>query len=98
MWPSTIVKLEVSSDRSPGLGHRAIGSEIHFLVFDRPPKPLDKDIVAPRTFAVHADGDAVFEQHAGKLGAGELAALIGVENFRLAMFRQGFLQRLDAEL
>jgi len=33
-----------------------------------------------------------------KIGAGELAALIRVEDFRLAMFRKGLLQRLDAEL
>src|SRR5271165_2868710 len=98
MWPSAVVKLEVSSDRSSGLGHRAVSSEVYLLVFDRPPKPLDKDIVTPRAFAVHADGDAVFEQHAGELGAGELAALIRVEDFRPAMLRQSLLQRLDAEL
>jgi hypothetical protein len=40
----------------------------------------------PRTFAVHADGDAAFVQHAYELGAGELAALVRVENFRLAIF------------
>jgi hypothetical protein len=45
-----------------------------------------------------ADGDAAFEWHACELGAGELAAPIRVEDFRLAMFRQSFLQRLDAEI
>ena len=45
-----------------------------------------------------ADGDAAFEWHACELGAGELAAPIRVEDFWLAMFRQSFLQRLDAEI
>jgi len=45
-----------------------------------------------------ADGDAAFEWHACELGAGELAAPIRVEDFRLAVFRQSFLQRLDAEI
>src|ERR1019366_9461168 len=37
-------------------------------------------------------------QPAGELGAGELTALIRVEDFRLAMLRQSFLQRLNAKL
>ena len=75
MWPSSIIKFEVSSDRSPGFEHRVVGSEIYLFVFDRPPKPFDKDIVTPGALAVHADGDAAFFQHASELGAGELAAL-----------------------
>ena len=39
-----------------------------------------------------------FEQHAGEGDAGELAALVGVENLRLAVLGQGLLQRLDAEV
>src|SRR5271166_5119229 len=76
MGPSAIIKTEIGADRSASLGHRIVGSEIHLFPFDRPPKPLDKDIVTPRAFAVHADGDAAFKKHAGELGAGELAALI----------------------
>src|ERR1700737_4358662 len=87
MWSSAVVEAEVSADGSPGLGHRVVGSEIYLLVFDRPPKPLDKDIVTPCAFAVHADGDAILDQHAGELGAGELATLIGVEDVRRAVFR-----------
>jgi hypothetical protein len=37
--------------------------------------------------AVHADGDAILDQHADELGAGELANLIGVEDVRRAVFR-----------
>src|ERR1019366_7384571 len=50
------------------------------------------------TLAVHADRNGVLHQHGGEIGACERAALIGVENLRLAVFRQGLLQRLDAEI
>src|ERR1019366_9218930 len=90
--PPSLIKLTCSTAKQVSTAH-------DFLIFDRQPKPLDKDIiVTPRAFAVHADGDAAFEKHTGELGAGELAALIRVEDFRLAMFRQSLLQRLDAEL
>jgi len=38
-----------------------------------------------RPFAVDAEGDAVGGQHAGEGCAGELAALVGVEDLRLAV-------------
>ena len=37
-------------------------------------------------------------QHIREVLAGELAALIGVEDVRLAMFGQRLLQRLDAKI
>ncbi len=52
-----------------------IGVQIDLLIFDRPPQPLDKDVVAPRAAAIHADRDRVLQQQAGECGAGELAAL-----------------------
>ena len=62
-----------------------VGSQIDLLVFDAAPQPLDEDIVPPSPFAVHADGDAVAGEHAGEGRAGELRALVGVEDFRPAV-------------
>ena len=39
----------------------------------------------------------VVDQHAGEFGTGELAALIGVEDLRAAVFCKGFLDSIDAE-
>jgi len=75
MRPSGIVELNVAADRGTSLGHRLIGFEIHLLVFDRTPKPLHEDIVAPGAFAVHADFDAALEKNIRERRAGELAAL-----------------------
>ena len=56
--------------------------QIDFLVFDRPPKPLDEHVVHPPPAAVHADFYSKVQQASGPLGGGELAPLVGVENFR----------------
>src|ERR1700730_17605803 len=97
MRPATIVEVEVTPDRCTCLGRGVVGSEIHLLVLDATPQPLDEDVVAPSALAVHADGDPVFDQHASECRAGELAALIRVEDFRLAVTSQSLLQRFDAE-
>src|SRR5438034_206221 len=81
-----------------GLGYVVVSPQIHLLVFDAAPEPLDKDIIPPSPFAVHADGDVVVDQHAGEGLARELRALIRVEDLRPAVLRERLLQHLDAEL
>src|SRR5271169_2280095 len=97
MWTTAIVEVEVAPDRCAGLGYTVVGSQIHLLVFDAAPQPLDEDIVPPGALAVHADGDGVFDQHASEGRAGELAALVRVEDIRFAMASEGVLKGLDAE-
>src|SRR5260370_17899455 len=97
MRPSAIVEFEVAPDRCARLGRGVVGSEIHLLVFDATPQSLDEDIVPPGALAVHADGDAVFDQHASECLPCELAALIRVEHIRLAMPSESVLKRLGAE-
>jgi hypothetical protein len=66
--------------------------QIHLLVFDAAPQPLDEHVVAPGAFAVHADRNAVVGEHAGEGRAGELRTLVGVEDLRLAVLGQRILQ------
>ena len=66
--------------------------QIDFFVFDRLPQPLDKDVVAPCAFAVHADFDVVCLEHLDEGRAGKLAALVGVEDFRDPVFCDGFFK------
>src|SRR6202162_4545117 len=94
MRSAGIIKAEVTADCDTGLGDTVVGLQINLLCFDGPPKALDKNFIPPRSFAVHADGDARFEKNVGEAGAGELAALIGIENVRSAVASQC----LDAEL
>src|SRR3954463_4425714 len=89
MRPATIVEVQVSANRTAGLPNAVIGFEIHFLVFDAAPKPLDEDVVAPGAFAVHANRNAIVGEDAGERLAGELRALIGVDDVRLSVTSQG---------
>jgi hypothetical protein len=43
-----------------------VGSQIDLLVFDAAPQPFDEHIISPGPFAVHADGDALAGEQAGK--------------------------------
>src|SRR5437764_13917595 len=92
-----VVEAEVATDRGAGLGNPLVGSEIHLLILHRAPDPLDENVVTPCAFAVHANGDAVPEEDAGEVGAGELAALIGVEDAPPAVLGERLFKRLDAE-
>src|SRR5206468_6889157 len=97
MWAPAVIKVEVTADRCAGITDAVVGSQIHLLVFDAAPQPLDKDVVAPSALAIHADGDPVLDQRAGECSAGELTALVGVEDVRLAVASESILQCLDAE-
>src|SRR4051812_42130481 len=90
-------EVQIASDRCASLADAVVGSQIHLLVFDAAPQPLDEDVIPPRTLAVHADRNAVVGEYAGEGRAGELRALVGIEDVRPAVTRQGILQRLDAE-
>src|SRR3979411_2710940 len=97
MRSTAIVEIEISADRVSCLADAFVGPQIHLLVFDAAPQPLDEHVVPPGAFAVHADGDAVAGEQAGEGRAGELRALVRVEYLRLAVTSQGILQGLDAE-
>ena len=98
MRPLAVVELQIPTDRGARLADAVIGPEVDLLVFDRAPEPLDEDVVAPRSLAVHADGDGLRQQQAGELGAGELAALVRVEDLRPAVLGECVGDRLEAEL
>jgi hypothetical protein len=93
-----IVKAKPGTDAGLGLGDRRIGVEVNFLVFEAAPQPLDEDVVHAAALAVHADHDAVVLQGAGEIVAGEVATLVRVENFGLAVLCQRLLQSLDAKV
>src|SRR5712672_2923119 len=72
-------------------------AQVDPFVLHGPPQALDEDVVVAAPASVHADLDPMIPQHLGKLIAGELRALIGIEDARLAEPGEGLAQRLDAE-
>lgn len=58
------------------------------LVFQGAPQAFDEDVIHPAAAAVHRDLDPLPIEDAGEGGAGELVALVSVENVRLAEAHQ----------
>jgi hypothetical protein len=75
MWAFAIVEIQISAERGTRLADAVVGSQIHLLVFDRAPQPLDEDVVAPGAAAIHADRDRILQQQGGESPTGELTAL-----------------------
>src|SRR5215218_10943064 len=87
--PSSIVESQVPAERSTRIAYAVIGPQVDLLVFHRAPQPLDEHVVTPGAAAIHANADRLVLQHLREGCAGELAALVGVEDLWLAMVRQG---------
>jgi hypothetical protein len=53
VWTSAIIKVQVAADRSAGVADAFVGPQMHLLVFNAGPKPLDEHVVPPSAPAVH---------------------------------------------
>src|ERR1019366_9227254 len=82
MRAACVVKAEVLRERSACLRAVRVPVQIDLFVLDAAPQSLDEHVVDPATLAVHADGDAGVIEHLDPLLAGELRALVGVEDLR----------------
>src|SRR5271167_488136 len=98
MLPFFVVEAQPGTDPGLRLGDAGISVEVDLFVFQTAPQPLDEDIVHAAALAIHADRDAALFEDAGELCAGELAALVRVEDFGLAVLCQRLLQSLDAKV
>src|SRR6516165_8695100 len=97
MWTLPIVEVEIASNGAAGFSDALVSSQIHFLVFDGSPQTLNKHVVSPSALAIHADRYSSISKNTGERRAGELAALIGVEDFRLAVTSQSIFKCRNAE-
>src|SRR5438477_4831054 len=70
-------------------------TQVDPFVLHGPPQALDKDVVVAAPASIHADLDPAIPQHRGELVAGELRALIGIEDAGLAEPGERLAQRLD---
>ncbi len=71
--------------------------QIHALMLEAAPEPFDKNIVQRSTPSIHANRNACALEHARERSAGELGALIAVEDLRLPVQSQRIFQAIDAE-
>src|SRR5256885_7852253 len=59
-------------------------AQVDPFVLHGPPQALDKDVVVAAPASIHADLDPVISQHRGERVAGEMRALIDIEDAGLA--------------
>src|SRR5262245_2737010 len=88
MWASSVVEGDPLGNAGLGLVAVGVALEVDVLVLQRAPQSLDEHIVHPPPASIHRDADFGFTQHADEVAAGKLAALVGVEDLRLAEARQ----------
>src|ERR1700729_663773 len=93
---SGIVEVEVAADPLPSLADAVVGAQIDLLILHGAPEAFNEDVVPPGAPAVHADGDGILAQHAGEIGAGELTALIEIEDLWAAVFCKRLLDGIHA--
>src|SRR5207244_5898274 len=75
-----VVKVDPFTDSGSCLAPVAVALEIDVLMLERAPQPLDEDVVHPAAAPIHRDLDASLSERASEGRAGELAALVGVED------------------
>ena len=72
--------------------------QVHAFVFQRPPQPLDEDVVEEPAFPIHRDAHAGPAQAVRPGKRRELATLIGIHDLGRAELVNGLVQRLNAEI
>lgn len=80
-----VVEPKVSRQSGVHLAQTLILLGIHLLVLHRASQAFDEDVIQGTALAIQADADLLALQHAGEGLAGELTALIGIEDLRGTM-------------
>jgi hypothetical protein len=80
-----IIKAKIAAERNTCVVDAIISPQIDLFLLGRAPQTLHKNVAAPRSVSIYANLDGIPQQQAGEIHAGELAALVGVENLRPAM-------------
>jgi hypothetical protein len=72
--------------------------DVNAFIFQRPPEPLEEDVIHPAALAIYRDLVFCSKQHVNKARAGKLLALICVEDGGLAKSSHRFVVGLDAKI
>lgn len=93
-----IVKIKPLAKPAVEIRSAAKRSQINVMVLERPPKPLDKDVVLASAAAIHGNGHTGTLERCGEQLAGKLGTLVGVENVRLAITAQCLGKGINAKV
>jgi hypothetical protein len=62
MWPQAVMEVETLPYGRAGVRHGGVGFQLGLLVFDVLPDPLNEDVVAPGSLAIHAAAGRIIDQ------------------------------------
>jgi hypothetical protein len=85
MRPELIIEGQIPCQPLLGIVNGLVGMEIDLFIFETPPQPFHKHIVPPPPGPIHADLNPPVFENPGEFLAGELAALIRVEDLWLTI-------------
>lgn len=97
MFSPPVIEVHPPLNASAGLGHGVVGVKIGFLIFETAPQALNEDVIHLAPLSIHADLYAMLLECSGEYFAGELTALVSIENVGWAILRQRLVESLDAE-
>ena len=99
MRPSAVIEVDVLPDARLCCRSALVRVQKNFLVLKRFPEAFDHDIVAPATFAIHAQCDAVLlANELNEVAGCELYALIGIKDGRRAVLLDRVFNGVDAKV
>ena len=96
MEPLRVVEIHVVLNPEAQLRQTAILLDLDIFVLQRPPEAFHSDIVPAVSASIRADLNHLPFQFGNELFAGELAALIRIEDLRSAVTRYRRPQRFNA--
>ncbi len=97
MGPFQIEEVKVVCQALVEQGHGVVIMDVDVFVFDGSPEPLDENVVQCPASSIHADADVIKDESIREYRGGELAALIGVEDFGFSD-SEGIFQGQEAEI
>ena len=92
MWPLVAVPAKVIGNVGSGSVDRVIRFEEHPLVLNTAPDTLDKHVVSPSAFAVHAQFATLIKHRCRNFCSCALTALVSIDNLGLTEFGECLLK------
>ena len=98
MQPDLIVELDVAFGLLLRVTNRLVHVEIDLFILEASPEAFHKDVIPQTAAAIHTDLNPPVFENPGEFLAGELAALIRVEDLWLTIAGERLPHRVEAEI
>ena len=98
MRPLSVVKSKPLSNAPSQLGAVIKRPQVKILILERPPQPLNENIVLNSATAIHADAHMMRLEQISKSAGDKLSPRVGIKDFWRSMAANGLYNRLDIKI